>query len=270
MAEETNQQTTPQAPPDGTSQASGSVDIVKEAFGERAKPAETNDTAKGTAEEKPSQTPKANGQPQQAAAPPKGSREQNRVQKLLAEVEAQRKKIEELTAQAEKNGKEDVNAAVERKLAEYRMQEAQKQLETSAYDRFMDAFPDEASQNRFKELAAAYMDTMLEKAPQASEYISKSDISFKLEGAFYDICESNSTALSEFLSFPYPTQLAKLRELEAFLRSGSKPADVQTQKRMEPPSTKTITPSESGEGSTSPTGKSLFQKTLENIQRDNG
>lgn len=264
--------------------------IVEAAFGKEAaapskpEPPKPEPPPEPKAAAAPKPEPAAAPAPSAEAAPaskPNGGRENKRVQQLANTIRSKDARISELESELEKlKGKEAPESAVERKFAEKELEQALRAQE-EAYgeimsERLAEAFPDEASRQEFLELSCDFGPAIDKYAPQVSQLIIGSDISYKLANAFYTVLASDANAIREFLNMPFSVQRKEIGKLEAYLKNpppaapaASAPQPPQAPQAPAAPAAvpKSIVPSESGSqasGTPDP-----YQSTLDRIAEQN-
>jgi hypothetical protein len=238
--------------------------IVEQAFGKR-ETAPTGEPPEKAAEGSPDSPKEAETPPNAATPAPALKRENRRIQSLTSEIESLRAKVAQY--EAAKDPKNDID----KRFAELQLEQTQRQMQEENYKILAEAFPDEAERQDFIDLAEHYAPALQQYAPKAAELIAGSDIPYKLEKAFYDICASNAAAFKDFLNMPYPAQRKTVQDLEAFLKKPAPPAAPQTPAAPTPPANlpKSITPSDSDSSGDSEGESNAYESTLERAREQN-
>jgi hypothetical protein len=233
--------------------------IVEQAFGKTETTPAPGEPPEKAAEGSPDSPKEAETPPNAAPPAPAPKRENRRIQSLTSEIEILRAKVAQY--EADKDPKNDID----KRFAELQLEQTQRQMQEENYKILADAFPNEAERQDFIDLAEHYAQPLMQYASKAAELIAHSDISFKLEKAFYDICASDAAAFKDFLNMSFPAQRKVLQGLEAYLKNPAPPAAPQTPAAPTPPANlpKSIDPSDS---EASAGGKpDIFNSTLKRI-----
>jgi len=248
--------------------------IVEAAFGKQ-EPAAPEAPAAPTAPNPALSAPAPEPEPKPKPAEGKGA--DKRIKQLTGTLKSKDAEIAELRAQIDKlKGNETPEAAIDRKFAENEIRKAQTEQEQAeaeiAMEKLREAIPDEKAQQEFLEMNGDFAPSIDKYAPEVSNIILASDISYKLANAFYSVLSSEPNALRDFLNQPKSVQKKHIRQLEAYLKQPPPPAlpsppPAQAPAPIPPASVpRSIVPSESG---TQPAEPEVYASTLERIAEQN-
>jgi hypothetical protein len=249
--------------------------IVEQAFGKQETAPSSGEPSEKKAEGSPDSPkeaePPSNTTPA-ATAPKSESRSNRRIQSMMAEMNQLKEKL----AKYENGGKTEAlsqDEAIDKRFAELQLESMERQRQEDSYNRMAEAFPDEEQLQDFIDLAEHYGHDLVKYAPRAAQMIADSELGYKMEKAFYDVCSSTSEAFKEFLNKSYPEQRKLLQGLEAFIKSGktiqpeATTTTATTTTAPTPPANlpKSITPSDSG---TSAGETDAYEATIRRITEE--